>query len=342
MPSVDRAAPPGQILLHGLVDDAGLFPPSPLSLFQAMQRNRTDRILAHPLLSRRLLCPAPLLPELARRVREGGAAAALEGAVQGEVDRELAEGVPVPRAPAGAGPGGTGPQGPTSGPTEERSEPSDPLDVGVVLDGDGRGAPAHDAGAPGLRVTHFETWALPEDVRRAALMARVGGVSRIRTVFFEVPRGHRRLEAIGALSGARPLGVRIRCHGSRGCPPPGVTELADVIGECAFWDVPFRLAAGQHRAVSAPPVGGRPARHGYLNVLLATAAAVEGAGAGEVREALRTCDEELVAARFAAVGWRTAVRTRRVFAGLGARSTGEPPHDAERLGLLAMVGKGAA
>ncbi|MDA2811103.1 hypothetical protein O4J56_10685 [Nocardiopsis sp. RSe5-2] len=334
------------ILLHGLVDDAGLLPPAPLPLFQALQRNRTDRILAHPLLSRRLLCPSGLLPDLARRAGRGDGAAveaALDGAVQGEVDRELQvdHGPQADREPQ-AGPGrgpGDGPPGPDHG---RAVPPRTPLDVGVVLDDGGGAVPADVTGLPGVRVVHVETWALPEEVRRAALLARVGGSFRLRTVYFEMPRGSRRVESVAALSGARPLGMRIRCHGTRSCPPPGVTELADTIAECVFWDVPFRVAAGQHRAVSAPAVGGLPARHGYLNVLLATAAAVEGAGAGEVREVLRTTDEELIAARFAAVGWRTALRTRRVFTGMGARSTGEPPRDVERLGLLGTVGEGVA
>ncbi|MDA2807241.1 hypothetical protein [Nocardiopsis suaedae] len=344
MPGSGHAAPAGEILLHGLVDDAGLLPPAPLSLFQALQRNRTDRILAHPLLSRRLLCPSGLLPDLARRARRGAAAeAALDGAVQGEVDRELeAEPEMVPGFGHGPGAGSETGHGSPPPPRGRPEAPEAPLDVGVVLGTDGGAVPADVTGFPGVRVVHVEAWALPEEVRRAALLARVGGAFRLRTVYFEMPRGSRRVESVAALSGARPLGVRIRCHGTRACPPPGVTELADTIGECVFWDVPFRVAAGQHRAVSAPAVGGLPARHGYLNVLLATAAAVEGAGAGEVREVLRTTDEELIAARFAAVGWRTALRTRRVFTGVGARSTGEPPRDVERLGLLGTVGEGVA
>jgi len=42
-------------LLHGLVDDAGLFPPSSLPMEQALARFRTSR---SPVLSGRFLCPA--------------------------------------------------------------------------------------------------------------------------------------------------------------------------------------------------------------------------------------------------------------------------------------------
>ncbi|HUR14042.1 MAG TPA: hypothetical protein VM097_06075 [Mycobacteriales bacterium] len=50
-------------LLAGLVDDAGLFPPSWLPMEQALARHRAS---AHPMLSGRLLCPADRVEELVR------------------------------------------------------------------------------------------------------------------------------------------------------------------------------------------------------------------------------------------------------------------------------------
>jgi hypothetical protein len=48
-------------LLEGLVDDAGLFPPSWLPMTDALERHRRSQ---HPMLSRRFLCPADRVDEL--------------------------------------------------------------------------------------------------------------------------------------------------------------------------------------------------------------------------------------------------------------------------------------
>jgi hypothetical protein len=48
-------------LLEGLVDDAGLFPPSWLPMPDALARHRASR---HPMLSRRFLCPGDRVDEL--------------------------------------------------------------------------------------------------------------------------------------------------------------------------------------------------------------------------------------------------------------------------------------
>jgi hypothetical protein len=48
-------------LLTGLVDDAGLFPPTWLPMSDALERHRSSR---HPMLSGRFLCPGDRVPEL--------------------------------------------------------------------------------------------------------------------------------------------------------------------------------------------------------------------------------------------------------------------------------------
>jgi hypothetical protein len=48
-------------LLEGLVDDAGLFPPSWLPMDEALARHRSS---THPMLSRRFLCPGDRVAEL--------------------------------------------------------------------------------------------------------------------------------------------------------------------------------------------------------------------------------------------------------------------------------------
>jgi hypothetical protein len=54
-------------LLAGLVDDAGLFPPSWLPMADALDRHRRSQ---HPMLSHRFLCPADRVGELLETMRE--------------------------------------------------------------------------------------------------------------------------------------------------------------------------------------------------------------------------------------------------------------------------------
>ncbi|WP_114452116.1 hypothetical protein [Halopolyspora algeriensis] len=51
-------------LLHGLVDDAGLFPPTALDMPAAVERHRADQQAGEPMLTHRFLCPASRLDEL--------------------------------------------------------------------------------------------------------------------------------------------------------------------------------------------------------------------------------------------------------------------------------------
>jgi hypothetical protein len=57
-------------LLQGLVDDAGLFPPSWLPMNEALDRHRRSQ---HPMLSRRFLCPGDRVGELLECLGEGEA-----------------------------------------------------------------------------------------------------------------------------------------------------------------------------------------------------------------------------------------------------------------------------
>ncbi|MFW5419734.1 hypothetical protein J0910_24245 [Nocardiopsis sp. CNT-189] len=319
------------MLLRGLLDDAGLFPPSPLPPFQAAQRNRSDRIIAHPMHSLRLMCPAGLLPELGRAVGGDGSgpAAGLGGPAGGALPSVL--GVGGGEAFAGAvaiGDGGRIPR-PRPGPG------SPPVEVGVVLGPDGDAARTLAEDAPGLVPTCFEVPARPDEVRRVASLAHSGGLRREpRAVFFAMADSPWRLDAVAALSGARPLGVLVRCHGAPDAPPPRWAELASLIRACVHYDVPFRVASGEHPAVAPEPAADAPIRHGFLNLLLATAVAAAGGRTNEVIGALRTTDGARLAARLSALDTAAALTTRRFLTGIGARSTADPVRETADLGLL--------
>jgi hypothetical protein len=58
------AAVPTPVLFAGLVDDAGLFPPSQLPMVEALARHRMDQATGNEVLSHRFVCPASRLEEL--------------------------------------------------------------------------------------------------------------------------------------------------------------------------------------------------------------------------------------------------------------------------------------
>ena len=63
---VHVAPPAATTLFHGLVDDAGLFPPEELDMAAAVARHRRDQEQGSPVLSHRFVVPAGRLPELQR------------------------------------------------------------------------------------------------------------------------------------------------------------------------------------------------------------------------------------------------------------------------------------
>src|SRR5690606_33764972 len=56
-------------LMTGLVDDAGLFPPTSLAMADALARHRRDQAAGSPVLTHRFLCPASRITELRSGLR---------------------------------------------------------------------------------------------------------------------------------------------------------------------------------------------------------------------------------------------------------------------------------
>ncbi|MUL42513.1 hypothetical protein FZ103_15245 [Streptomonospora sp. PA3] len=285
-----------QILLRGLIDDAGLLPPparsaggawapgpaaGPLPMVQAVERHRSDRIVGHPMLSHRLLCPASRWGDLLKR---------LDG--------------------------------------------SDPIDAALVIDTDEGMAGEVPQRDSRVRVSHYEIRARADDLRLVAALFRNGDIGAAgRIVYFEPVREPGWLDAVDVLSGARPLGAKIRCGGPRPELVPGVRELGAFVTACVERDVPFVASGGLPQAVgSADPATGA-VRYGYLNLLLATAAVVEG-DYESVPDLLAGTDAAWLARLAAGLQPVTALRTRELLVGYGARSTGDPVREAAALGLL--------
>ena len=93
-------------------------------------------------------------------------------------------------------------------------------------------------------------------------------------------------------------------------------------------DVPFKLTAGLHHAVAAP------GRHGFVNVLAALHAALDGRPVEDVARVLALRDGERLAALLGAFSRDESRRVRQLFVSFGTCSITEPLDDLVALGLL--------
>ncbi len=217
----------------------------------------------------------------------------------------------------------------------------DPLGVSVVVTG-GAGAiePAvrWATRAPELELRALELALRDEEdlahnARRVitaldALEAELDGV----TACVEPPRVHGEpsagwLTALDELA-AREIPLKFRTGGVSADAFPTSTELAACIDAALDRELPFKCTAGLHNAVrhDDPETGFR--HHGFLNVLLATRATLDG------ENPVVVLDDTDPVASLKEVGDDALARTRRWFTSFGSCSVLEPHHDLVELGLL--------
>ncbi|MGH3518986.1 MAG: hypothetical protein ACRDQ7_16505 [Haloechinothrix sp.] len=281
-------------LMAGLVDDAGLFPPTALSMSAAVHRHRADLAEGSDVLTHRFLCPASRICELRSELSSAdrflvgliadAGTAGLAGTVAeigGAPDLELAS-VEFPLARTG------------------ESEPIAGLDA--ALGG------VTEAGVPAALPLFVEAAAMSDvDVLAPAVAAR--GVDRT-------------------------LGLKLRCGGVRAELFPSPEMLAAAIVTAARAGVVVKATAGLHHAVRYTDPATGFVHHGYLNLLLAVADAVEGAGVDRVVSALRSTDRAVLVRRALDLDAEVVARTRQAFACYGSCSTSTPVAEAREFGLI--------
>jgi hypothetical protein len=153
-------------------------------------------------------------------------------------------------------------------------------------------------------------------------------------VYAETPLTAGLLSALDTIVAAREAGVRVaakfRTGGLAAELFPTPVELAAVICACRDRALPFKLTAGLHRAVrhNDPETG--LTHHGFVNILAATLAAVEGAEVVTVAERLAATDA--ISLTEAVRGHRT--RVRPLWTAFGSCSVSEPVGDLRAFGLL--------
>jgi hypothetical protein len=175
-------------------------------------------------------------------------------------------------------------------------------------------APAKEFDAESLVAT-FDS-ALPDDV--------LG--------YLEVPRGPRLETVLDGLAGTR-YRAKFRTGGTVSAAHPSEAELAATLLAAVSRGIRFKCTAGLHHAVRH--TDGDLEQHGFLNVLLATDAALAGAGAGELTALLGERSPDTVASLVAKLGPDRIAAAREWFLSFGTCSIDDPLAELIALGLLA-------
>jgi hypothetical protein len=115
---------------------------------------------------------------------------------------------------------------------------------------------------------------------------------------------------------------------------PSAEQVASFVVACLDREVQFKCTAGLHNAVRHTAENTGFEHHGFLNVLLATRASLDGDSHDEVVQLLDSRDGAELAARARELGEDRAVGVRRWFTSFGSCSIDEPRHDLSALGLM--------
>ena len=229
---------------------------------------------------------------------------------------------------------------------EKLSKVEEPIPVSVVVTG-GAGAIGGAlklAGRAGNPVAGVETALrdlddLAGNARRvvaAVDAARADGLLDDDTpVFVELPQqepGAGWLGAADAVAEAE-LRLKFRTGGLESHLFPTAPALAAWIDAALDRETPFKCTAGLHNALRHTGGDGFE-HHGFLNVLLATRLAFDGAADDEVVATLEERVPDVVLERWREQGDDAMARARRWFTSFGSCSVTEPLDDLVALGLL--------
>ncbi|MET0692447.1 MAG: hypothetical protein ABWY56_00875 [Propionibacteriaceae bacterium] len=218
------------------------------------------------------------------------------------------------------------------------TDSGEPLDVSVV-NSSGAGGIVSLAGreVAGVRVVAVES-ALRDLDDLAGNAARVVSAAAeldadVR-VFVEIPyapgweRAVETVEAAGLLAKLRTGGEEPQDH-------PPAERLACQLSVLIEADLAFKATAGLHHAVAASASGGGRPRHGFLNLLVAIEALVEGASETDAAQLLLETDGPVLAKQVGGWGEADATRVRRRLLSFGCCGVTDPVNDLVALGLLA-------
>jgi hypothetical protein len=195
-----------------------------------------------------------------------------------------------------------------------------------------RAAVAHVSRHPAVNLVSVEVPA-PVDAVEVAVDVLDSVLPPGATAYVELPLSALD-DATCRLLAQRPHRLKMRTGGTTADAFPTDAELARALRQAVGSRLPFKLTAGLHHAVRHrdPETGFE--HHGFLNVVLATAAALDGSDADAVEAALARRDPEHVASEVRRLDPGRACAVRQRFLSFGTCSIDEPLHDLTTLGLL--------
>ncbi len=157
------------------------------------------------------------------------------------------------------------------------------------------------------------------------------------TVYAEppLPQGQPSAGWLAALDelAAREIPLKFRTGGTTTDAFPSSARLAACITAALDRELPFKCTAGLHNAVRHRDDATGFEHHGFLNVLLATRASLDGASPDDVASVLDDPDGPALAERLQGDP-DTAARTRKWFTSFGSCSVLEAHDDLVELGLV--------
>jgi len=127
--------------------------------------------------------------------------------------------------------------------------------------------------------------------------------------------------------------AKVRTGGTTAQAFPDDQTLADCLVTLAQARLAFKCTAGLHHAVRHRAADTGFEHHGFLNVLLAVAAALDDASREQVAAELADRDAARVAAKISNLDVESVSAVRSLFTSFGTYSTDEPVSDLVTLGL---------
>lgn len=192
---------------------------------------------------------------------------------------------------------------------------------------------------PTVRLVGVEA-TLTQGADPAAAVVRLADVAAQRRipVHLEMPRDERRTRCVAALRGSGCL-AKLRTGGVVADLHPDEVELADAVVALVGAGVGFKATAGLHHALRITDPGTGFEQHGFLNLLVATAAARAGAGQDRVAGVLAERQPGPIVETVRRLG----PEVRESFRAFGTCSIVQPVEQLIVLGLVppAYLAKGA-